>query len=99
MGKESDRMDSDAKPAKEDRWDQLFNRLIDGSVLRGEFPLKNFLSYVELNLLILALQKCKGNQRKAAKILGIKNTTLHEKMKKYSLGLRKVLVFDEERQN
>ncbi len=96
MGKESVAMEASEK---KEQWEKLFNHLIEECMLRGEFPLKNFLSYVELNLLVLTLQKCKGNQRDAAKILGIRNTTLHEKMKKYSLGLRKVLVFDGERQN
>lgn len=96
MKKESVRMDS---PDKKEQWGKLFNHLIDEFMLRGEFPLKNFLSYVELSLLVLTLQKCKGNRRKAAKILGIRNTTLHEKMKRYSLGLHKVLVFDGDRQN
>ncbi len=96
MGNEAEAM---GLPVKKEQWEELLSHLIDEFMLRGEFPLKDFLSYVELNLLVLTLQKCKGNQREAAKILGIRNTTLHEKMKKYSLGLRKVIVFHGERQN
>jgi DNA-binding protein Fis len=39
------------------------------------------------------LAQSKGNQRKAAKILGIRHTTLNEKLKRYNMGFRKVLVF------
>jgi DNA-binding NtrC family response regulator len=72
----------------------LFDHLLEEFLLRGEMPLKEFLTYVELSLLVLTLTTSNGNQREAARILGLKHTTLNEKMKKYNLGFRKVLVFN-----
>ncbi len=47
--------------------------------------LENLLSEVERQALLWALEKSMGNQTKAAKILGIKRTTLREKLKKHGL--------------
>ena len=41
----------------------------------------------EINLICHALLKAKGNQRKAAKLLGTKTTTLHAKIKRYEIDL------------
>jgi DNA-binding NtrC family response regulator len=76
------------------RVEGLFDHLLEEFLPRGEMPLKEFLTYVELTLLVSSLAKSKGNQREAARILGLKHTTLNEKMKKYNLGFRKVLVFN-----
>ncbi len=86
-------------PFQKEQGEELLNHLLDKFMLKGEFPLKNFLSYVELSILALTLKKCNGTPCEAAKILGIRTTTLHEKLKKHSLVLRKVLVFKGDRQN
>jgi DNA-binding NtrC family response regulator len=80
---------------QKERKDQLFDRIIDEFIIGGEMSLKKFLSRVEINLLVLMLQKSKGNQREASKILGIKHTSLNEKMKRYNISLHKFPVFDE----
>ena len=76
-----------------ERHDQIVDRLIDEYMVKGEMPLKEFLSQVEINLLLLTLQESKGNQREAARILGVKHTTLSEKMKRYNIELYKFPVF------
>ena len=51
--------------------------------------LKDFLSRVELQLILYSLNKTNGNQREAAEILGIKPTTLNEKLRKYNIIFHK----------
>jgi len=43
-------------------------------------------SRFEINMINRALRLTEGNQRKAAKILGIKATTLNSKIKKFGVG-------------
>ena len=45
----------------------------------------------EKTALIKALQECKGNQTKAARVLGINRVTVWNRMKKYGIDLKKVL--------
>ena len=40
----------------------------------------------EIELIKTALEKCRGNQSKAARLLRLKSTTLHAKMKHYGLN-------------
>lgn len=65
---------------------------IEDSYRRKKMPLKDFLSDIELRLIVFSLNEANGNQRKAAKILGIKPTTLNEKLRKYNIGFRKTLI-------
>ena len=44
--------------------------------------LKEFLANIERNLIVDTLEKTKGDQKRAAEILGLKYTTLHEKIKR-----------------
>lgn len=53
--------------------------------------LKEFLANIERSLILDTLERTKGDQRKAAKILGLKYTTLHEKIKRYHIYFRKVV--------
>jgi len=52
-------------------------------------PLKDFLNDIELRLILYSLNEANGNQREAAKILGIKPTTLNEKLKRYNIKFHK----------
>ena len=61
---------------------------------KRKISLKDFMLKVELNLIIASLKKAKGNQKKAAEILGIKPTTLHEKMKRHNIKPKKVTFYD-----
>jgi len=40
---------------------------------------------MERHIIVRTLNKVDGNRRMAAKILGIKNTTLHEKIKRHDI--------------
>ena len=62
---------------------------IEDSYRRKKMPLKDFLSDIELRLIVFSLNEANGNQRKAAKILGIKPTTLNEKLKRYKIRFQK----------
>ena len=70
----------------------MFESLIDEFYCDSMASLKEFLANIERNLIVAALGKTNGDQRKAADILGIKPTTLHEKMKRFHIYIRKVAV-------
>ena len=53
--------------------------------------LKEFLANIERSLILDTLEKTKGDQKKAAEILGLKYTTLHEKIKRYHIYFRTVV--------
>jgi transcriptional regulator with GAF, ATPase, and Fis domain len=59
---------------------------------RKKLSLKDFLTKVELHLIIHSLNKTNGNQREAAKILGVKPTTLNEKLRRHHIGFRKSVI-------
>lgn len=52
-------------------------------------PLKDLIYNVERMVIIRALSQFEGNQRKTAKFLGIKHTTLNEKVKRYNIRIHK----------
>ncbi len=58
-------------------------------------PDSDMLSILERGLILRALQKTKGNQLKAAALLGIHRSTLRGKMEKYNIK-KEVLVSEEE---
>ncbi len=51
--------------------------------------MKSFIEGVERHIIVQALQAVFGNQREAAKILGMKSTTLYAKIKKYRIVLER----------
>jgi len=57
-------------------------------IVRKRVPLKNLMDSVERSILIKILDRVNGNQRKAAKILGVKCTTLNQKIRKYNIHFR-----------
>ncbi len=57
-------------------------------------PLKELMNMVERAILIRTLSQLNGNLKNAAKSLGLKYTTLHEKMKKYNIRFRKEPIRD-----
>jgi len=52
-------------------------------------PLKELMNMVERAILIRTLSQLNGNLKNAAKSLGLKYTTLHEKIKKYNIRFQK----------
>ena len=57
-------------------------------------PLKELMNMAERAILIRTLSQLNGNMKNAAKSLGLKYTTLYEKIKKYNIRFRKVPIKD-----
>src|SRR5262249_19094661 len=58
-------------------------RLMDAASTAGQQPLNGDLNQVERQMIFQALEKCGGNQGKAAQALGISRRTLIRKLKAY----------------
>lgn len=56
----------------------------------GSFDLNEKVREFEIKLIRTALLKTGGNQRRASSLLGIKNTTLHNKIKTYGISSLKI---------
>jgi DNA-binding NtrC family response regulator len=54
--------------------------------------LKEFIDDLEKCIILSALSKVGGNQKKAARALGIKYTTLNEKIKRYNIRFQKISI-------
>ena len=65
---------------------------VDYICMNDRIDLKEVLEELERTILIKILSKFNGNQKDAAKFLGIKYTTLNEKVKKYNIHFRKEAV-------
>ncbi len=78
----------------EELQEKMITTYLQSNSLSGRLQLKDFLGILERNLLLYCLQLTGGNQRKAAMILGIKPTTLFEKLKKYQVQ-EKVFAFND----
>lgn len=75
---------------KEDKIRMEMYRLIVEFFCRKEtLPLKEFIMNLEKCIILRSLFKANGNQKEAAKFLGIKYTTLNEKIKKYKIEFKK----------
>ena len=58
---------------------------------KGEIILSDELVKIEIDFIRDALLRAKGNQRRAAKLLGTKVTTLNAKIKRYEIESAKIL--------
>lgn len=57
-------------------------------------PLKAVIGELEKKVIVDILSKVNGNQKNAAKILGMKYTTLNEKVKRYQIRVRKISIIE-----
>ena len=64
----------------------------DFSFEKGSFDLNEKVREFEAKLIKAALLKTQGNQRRAAFLLGVKVTTLHNKIKTYGINTMKLPV-------
>ena len=62
-----------------DQLEELINQMIDKGLLFEEA-----VSEFEKKFILKALEKCKGNQTKAAKVMGIHRNTLNKKLASYN---------------
>ncbi|MEN8222648.1 MAG: helix-turn-helix domain-containing protein [Acidobacteriota bacterium] len=67
----------------------MIRSYILNNCIKKNVPLKNFIYEIEKELIIKALKVSGGNQRVASFILGIKPTTLNEKIKKFHIRTNK----------
>ncbi len=81
-----------SKKNVEDLLDALFGELSNAPATSQDLDM---ISNLERGLILRALQKTKGNQLKAAMLLGIHRSTLRGKMEKYNIK-KEVLVSEEE---
>jgi DNA-binding NtrC family response regulator len=68
---------------------EIFRVFIEYARLYDGPRLKEFLDNLEKTILSRLLLKFRGNQRRTAKYLGIKYTTLHEKVKRHQIQFRR----------
>lgn len=68
---------------------EVFDLFIEYFCIRQRVPFKELIGSVEKSILIRALTQCEGCQKSAAKFLGIKYTTLNEKLKRYNIHFDK----------
>jgi DNA-binding protein Fis len=80
----------------EDLQEKMFATYLQSNSLSGRIQLKDFLGGLEKNLLLYSLKLTGGNQRKAASILGIKPTTLFEKLRKYQIQEKDISLNDKD---
>jgi sigma-54 specific flagellar transcriptional regulator A len=71
----------DEPPAMDPR---LANLLLDE--IPKDFDLRNYLETLEQRLIVQAMQAAGGTVAQAARLLGLRRTTLVEKLRKYSLA-------------
>jgi transcriptional regulator with GAF, ATPase, and Fis domain len=69
--------------------DVVIRQFVDCFCIKDKIPFRELICFVERNILVRALSEYNGNQKIAAKHLGIKYTTLHEKVKKYNIRFQK----------
>lgn len=60
-------------------------KYISGNLASRKMPLKALITDLEVNIIKKTLHLSNGNQRNAAKILGIGFTTFNEKIKRYKI--------------
>ena len=68
---------------------EVFELFIEYFCIRQRVPFKELIGSVEKSILIRVLSQCRGCQKSTAKFLGIKYTTLNEKLKRYNIRFDK----------
>jgi transcriptional regulator with AAA-type ATPase domain len=69
---------------------RLFWLFIEYFFMDTRIPLKELMNSLERNIIVKTLNNVHGNQKKASRVLGVKHTTLNEKIKKYRIHPRKM---------
>ena len=74
--------------------DEIIDRFIDQycvKQIKNRVPLKELMNRIERVILTIVLSQFNGHKTNASRFLGIKTTTLHEKMKKHKIGVVKIV--------
>ncbi len=67
----------------------IIKLFIEYFCIKKRVPFKELISSLERMIIIRALSQFNGNQRKTAQFLGMKSTTLNEKVKRYNIHIQK----------
>jgi DNA-binding NtrC family response regulator len=76
-------------PTKDKIRKEMYKFIVEFFCKKETLPLKEFIMNLEKCIILRALSKFNGNQKESAKFLGIKYTTLNEKIKKYKIDFKK----------
>jgi DNA-binding NtrC family response regulator len=66
----------------------IIKLFIEYFCIKKRVPFKELISSLERMIIIRALSQFNGNQRKTAQFLGMKYTTLNEKVKRYNIRIQ-----------
>lgn len=69
--------------------DELLQIIVELICQERVLQLKALIENLEKCIILTTLVRVNGNQREAAKVLGVKYTTLNEKMKRYRIHFQK----------
>jgi DNA-binding NtrC family response regulator len=67
--------------------------LVDQIFAKSPFQLKCLIGDIEKEIILRAVLEKRGNLKAAARQLGIKYTTLHEKTQRYEIQIRKIVSY------
>lgn len=77
------------KSGRDNRPSNRILKVINLLLAENPMQLKKVMQEVEKGIILKTLEKTGGNQRHAAKLLGLKYTTLNEKVKRYQIRFQK----------
>jgi len=69
-------------------------RNMQSSSVNPRLRLRDEVQQFEIELIRTALERTSGNQRRAARLLGVKNTTLNAKIKRYNISFADHVIED-----
>ena len=81
--------DHDSPPREQKFRAEAVDLLVESFCREKPICLKSLIETIEMSLLLKILHQVHGNQKRAAKLLGIKYTTLNEKVKRYGIRFKK----------
>ncbi len=85
-------MDRETTQGAGDFMDSIILDFILKNIKQTNMPLKSFMNQFEERIIITSLKISNGNQRVAARLLGVGHTTLNEKIKKYKINKQYVKI-------
>ena len=69
--------------------EELVDLFVDYLCRENPIELKNLMDRIEKCVILKALRKAAGNQKEAARVLGLKYTTLNQKVKKHGIRFQR----------
>lgn len=69
--------------------EEIFDLFVEFFSKKRPLSLKVLIDELEKRLILTVLLRARGNQKEAARALGLKYTTLNEKVKRYGLAFRR----------